>query len=728
VRSIQGKIRNIISALLLISFINCGGPSVLLEAPELVNEIPEITTGFYTVHNRIDGQADTKPGSEFMGNMAYIYKDEYFIDGKYLTGIKGSFLENNFITARLAVGKLDYFWHDAEDEDISGSIKFETIEPHKLTASITDTNSVTHNVELRFYKSHIWDDEVKTVPIAHRGLSYQPPFNYDGIYPANTLPAFEAALRSGYGGFELDVRVTKDNRFIISHDEKLNVATSLHGNVSEHTLEELKGGMVVKSAAIPEKKSTAAQAYIASPIPPLYIVIESYIDDPRLKTITVDIKPDTDERIISAAKEDFSGLTEDQQKRILFLTRSPGAATGLRELCPHSDIALEGPIGSEPLDEEEWPKFFPKEVGDTDGDHNTISFAANTVLAFSSIETAYEKLDSIMTLTKNNDYKICVWTFSKDWRFDFLRENKFYSDYILSDVPYYQYALQELRFNKDRTLDHVIDIPLTERYENPIYKRLYKAELRDFWFQSRTMMELSYGVGSPSYGKITGNFANVGMFGAKIGRSELNKFSNDNVELNERYLFATYFNSDWSAGNVNDDEIKTESFRFGIGTNDGLGYEGSNIDFVPYLSQALTWTRLYSSSTAQNPEDEETLDWIKGAFRFGEWAKFGLGFEFSSMVQLDVNYETAVVFPRHKFWKWLGSTIIVQGVYNRLASFTESIVDKESVWGPIANWVIKGAYLYGFYLLREDNMNWPFSTDAPLKYDSFNLGISLVLQ
>ena len=53
------------------------------------------------------------------------------------------------------------------------------------------------------------------MPIAHRGLCYQPPNNYDGIFPANTFPAFESALVSGYKGFELDVRVTKDKRFII---------------------------------------------------------------------------------------------------------------------------------------------------------------------------------------------------------------------------------------------------------------------------------------------------------------------------------------------------------------------------------------------------------------------------------------------------------------------------------------------------------------------------------
>jgi len=719
--------QKLVGLIILIFIVSCGGPTVLLEAPNLSDNIAEVTTGFYTVHNIVDGQVESKLGNDFIGDMAYIYKDEYFINGKYFTGIKGSFLENNFIKAKIAEGVLEYYWHNADDDDVWGTVIFENIETNRLTASIVDTNKVIQLVRLKFYSEHIWNDEVKTIPIAHRGVSYQPPFNYDGIYPANTLPAFESALRSGYGGFELDVRVTKDLRFVVSHDEKLNVATSLHGNASETNLDAMKDGLVVKSAAIPEKKSTAKQAYIASPIPPLYIVIDNYIDDPRLKTITVDIKPDTDERILTAAKEDFTGLSEEQQKRLLFLTRSPGAAAGLRELCPHSDIALEGPIGTEPLDEDEWEKFFPEKVGNPAGSHNTISFAGNTVLAFHSAESALEDINTAMKLAENNDYKICLWTFSKEWRFNFLRENKIYPDYILSDVPYYQYALQELRFNKGRTITVSDDLPLAERYENPVYKRLFKLHVRDFWFQSHTLIELSYGVGLPYYESVSGSFAKVGMLDVKLGRSEINKFSATNVELNERYLFASYISSDWAAGDIAEDEIKTESFRFGIGTNDGFGYEGSTVSFIPYLSQAVTWTRLNNYDDALSKEDEEALDWIKGKYRFGDKSVFGIKAEISSLIQLNADYELAIVFPRHKFWYWAGSTVLVQTGYNFLARFTESLVDKEPVWGPIANWVLKSAYLYGYYLLRKDNMNWPFSTDAPLRYDSFNIGASIVL-
>lgn len=47
--------------------------------------------------------------------------------------------------------------------------------------------------------------------IAHRGLS--------GLEPENTIPAFVAAGNRSYYGIETDIHVTKDGRFIVTHDD-----------------------------------------------------------------------------------------------------------------------------------------------------------------------------------------------------------------------------------------------------------------------------------------------------------------------------------------------------------------------------------------------------------------------------------------------------------------------------------------------------------------------------
>jgi glycerophosphoryl diester phosphodiesterase len=53
-----------------------------------------------------------------------------------------------------------------------------------------------------------------TLNIAHRGFHKE--------FPDNTLEAFEAAIRLGVDGIELDVNETADHEFIVFHDTKLS--------------------------------------------------------------------------------------------------------------------------------------------------------------------------------------------------------------------------------------------------------------------------------------------------------------------------------------------------------------------------------------------------------------------------------------------------------------------------------------------------------------------------
>lgn len=68
---------------------------------------------------------------------------------------------------------------------------------------------------------------------AHRGLYAQ-----DQSVPENSLPAFEAAARAGYG-IELDVQFSADRQLVVFHDDHLDRMTSLKGWVRDHAYSEL---------------------------------------------------------------------------------------------------------------------------------------------------------------------------------------------------------------------------------------------------------------------------------------------------------------------------------------------------------------------------------------------------------------------------------------------------------------------------------------------------------
>lgn len=69
--------------------------------------------------------------------------------------------------------------------------------------------------------------------IAHRGL-----FDNESI-PENSLPAFENAVRNGYG-IELDVQLTTDGKLIIFHDETLKRMAGVKKRPTALTYDELK--------------------------------------------------------------------------------------------------------------------------------------------------------------------------------------------------------------------------------------------------------------------------------------------------------------------------------------------------------------------------------------------------------------------------------------------------------------------------------------------------------
>ncbi len=70
-------------------------------------------------------------------------------------------------------------------------------------------------------------------PIAHRGLWRT------GGPPENSLAAFEAACRAGYG-VELDVRLSADGEAMVFHDDILERLTASAGLMEEQTADELK--------------------------------------------------------------------------------------------------------------------------------------------------------------------------------------------------------------------------------------------------------------------------------------------------------------------------------------------------------------------------------------------------------------------------------------------------------------------------------------------------------
>lgn len=67
---------------------------------------------------------------------------------------------------------------------------------------------------------------------AHRGAM--------DTHPENTIAAFKEAIRLQVQMIELDVRLTKDNRLVILHDEKVDRTTNGTGKIGDLTLQQVR--------------------------------------------------------------------------------------------------------------------------------------------------------------------------------------------------------------------------------------------------------------------------------------------------------------------------------------------------------------------------------------------------------------------------------------------------------------------------------------------------------
>src|SRR5918911_2413731 len=75
-------------------------------------------------------------------------------------------------------------------------------------------------------------DAGRPLAIAHRGGA--------GLWPENTLYAFERASALGVDVIETDVHATRDGELVIFHDDGVERTTDGSGRVSSLTLAELK--------------------------------------------------------------------------------------------------------------------------------------------------------------------------------------------------------------------------------------------------------------------------------------------------------------------------------------------------------------------------------------------------------------------------------------------------------------------------------------------------------
>jgi hypothetical protein len=264
-------------------------------------------------------------------------------------------------------------------------------------------------------------------------------------------------------------------------------------------------------------------------------------------------------------------------------------------------------------------------------------------------------------------------------------------------------------------------------------------EWMDFQFHGRPSIETSYGLPKLAIKSFNTDFIKPGAAELRLGYSTLREYEDYIIKYRNRFVFLGNFSKDLSKTTNNSAKLNAEIWRFGVGWLEGYGYQIGRSAIIPYTSNSFVWTRIKSNDyyvvdpassfmplkkVGLNENEAKTLDLFNDAFRFGTMTEGGIRIQFIPLISVNAGYERAIVFPRHLFWKHVGSMAIEWAGIGAIDFFVNEIMDDSPAAGPIISFILKNGLSYGIYQLRREKMNWPFDSAEPLTIDTWRFGLT----
>jgi len=171
----------------------------------------------------------------------------------------------------------------------------------------------------------------------------------DHLYPQNSLIALERAVDHGFTGIEFDVFKTKDNKFVLAHDDDITKVSTCSGKISEMTEAEAKDCKVIKNTLLPIGQFPLKKVKDPQAITTLDEVVDKLFFDDRVQFIWVDMK-DQSVDVLPVLKALVERLGDKRIfDKIVINNGSVELLARLKVEVPEFKYSLEGKWGSEPL-------------------------------------------------------------------------------------------------------------------------------------------------------------------------------------------------------------------------------------------------------------------------------------------------------------------------------------------------------------------------------------------
>jgi len=240
-------------------------------------------------------------------------------------------------------------------------------------------------------------------------------------------------------------------------------------------------------------------------------------------------------------------------------------------------------------------------------------------------------------------------------------------------------------------------------------------------------IEVSAGLAQLKHEKFEGTLPENGLGEIKLGYSQVQQYEKIIWELDQRFVFGSYMDEDMTSfTDPLSGDLKAKISRFGFGNRLGYGYHLGPIEILPFFQSGLVWTKINSDTVNKlSQNDKDILERYENVYRFGMTTEGGIQLQLLRSISFVTSYELAVVYPRHIFWPWLGSYIIIQTGLGMVSTFSDDIMKSSPLFGPIIYFVLKNGLAYAFYQGVKEKMNWPFNSETPMTMENIKLGISI---
>ncbi len=273
-----------------------------------------------------------------------------------------------------------------------------------------------------------------------------------------------------------------------------------------------------------------------------------------------------------------------------------------------------------------------------------------------------------------------------------------------------------------------IDSTLFDLNDDDFDMKSNKFKIFNFTLK-KPIIELQYGVSKASYdynvsGVLPAKLSNLNTIELRIGDISISKFTPKDSTLiktthNNMFFKSVYGSKEDLANTL----MQTaEGMSFGWNKNTGYGYKIGNEGMISlYHGNGYTWSFLNINNADSTNKLE---DFGKNIMRFGKQFQSGIMISPVSHLNISLEYQRSMIFPRHMFWYDFGSQIVEEASSGVLSIFTNKIKKTSPELYPIVKFVFDTGLSYGFYELRKKDMNWPMQTASPLLIDSYKIGLS----